>query len=683
MKNELNTNQSYDSDHDDYPEFLTSIKNYFNSVIGAGIPLFTTNAENLFDTFLINLPDEVRQHYTCRACRQFVDRFGGLVSIDENGEIKSAMWNEKDVPKLFVKSIKAMKDIVLKAKANGIFFSDTKILGNPVTGEWSHMSAILPSTMIYRDRLKTVGQKMAEKKEDFRILIAGLLEYPVDAVEQAITLLESESLYRSEKCLGVAKWLYNLHINRSNTQNSKLRDNITWYAVATAPNGFCHIKSSMIGTLLDDIVAELSFESISRRFAEKMSTYMRPQTAPSQGGILQAEKIVEKLGIANSLIRRYATFNEIPYFIWKDNQTIKNEVKAISKTGVFGSVAPKGKNTNTNTNKVDLPKTVMTWDKFQKTILPTAESIEVNIDNPNRLMALVTASDATSENILQWDNPFSWYYHGGIDGEIKRRVEASGGRYENNEIRCSLIWEGHTDLDLHCITPKGFHINYSDKQSRCGGWLDIDMNGGGHRDSSPVENIRWSNNAPSGNYRFYVHNYCQRGKGTVPFKVELEVNGKIYVYNGVAGDTGYQIDVFKFNYVRGQHPEINNSNSHSSSDSWNIPVNSFVRVKGITISPNLWGKEQVIHSGNHTFFLLENCKDLSEGKGRGFFVEMLKPELREIRKTLESYCANTPIEDSDNADACGVGFSKDSEWNLIVKVKNGNSTRMIKIDRWD
>ena len=62
---------------------------------------------------------------------------------------------------------------------------------------------------------------------------------------------------------------------------------------------------------------------------------------------------------------------------------------------------------------------------------------------------------------------------------------------------------------------------------------------------------------------------------------------------------------------------------------------------------------------------------------------MLKPELREIRKTLESYCANTSIEDSDNADACGVGFSKDSEWNLIVKVKNGNSSRLIKIDRWD
>lgn len=33
--------------------------------------------------------------------------------------------------------------------------------------------------------------------------------------------------------------------------------------------------------------------------------------------------------------------------------------------------------------------------------------------------------------------------------------------------------------------------------------------------------------------------------------------------------------------------------------------------------------------------------------------------------------------------ACGVGYSKDKEWNLIVKVTTGNIVKMIKIDRFD
>lgn len=57
----------------------------------------------------------------------------------------------------------------------------------------------------------------------------------------------------------------------------------------------------MIGTLLDDIASGMSFDSVSRRFAEKMHPlqYQRPQAAPSAGNIAQAEKIVEKLEFKN------------------------------------------------------------------------------------------------------------------------------------------------------------------------------------------------------------------------------------------------------------------------------------------------------------------------------------------------------------------------------------------------
>ena len=111
------------------------------------------------------------------------------------------------------------------------------------------------------------------------------------SLAQALKLLKSEALYRSEKVLGQAQWLYDLHRALPSRRN---RDHVLWRAVAAAPAGFCHPRSSMIGTLLEDLAAGMPFDDVSRRFAEKMHPllYQRPQAAPSAGNIAQAEKIV-------------------------------------------------------------------------------------------------------------------------------------------------------------------------------------------------------------------------------------------------------------------------------------------------------------------------------------------------------------------------------------------------------
>ncbi|WP_068985458.1 YfaP family protein [Lysinibacillus xylanilyticus] len=677
MKENVNiATNVYNNENDRYPEFQQNLKSYFDEAISSK-KLFKTNVQGLFDLYVDNLPVEARQHYTCSACRHFIERFGGLVTIDENGIMASAIWDEDMAPPFFKAAVLAMKAEVLNSKVIGVFISNSPVLGKPHTGKWNHLSVVVPEEMVNHSRIQTAGQVMAEKLEEFKMLSNALIEYTIETVEQAVVLLQSEALYRSDRVLGIAEWFKSLQDKRNSVGNNNQKTNLVWLAVATAPVGFCHVRSSMIGTLLDDIASGMSVESVARRFAEKMNpaNYMRSQAAPTQNAIVEAEKIVEKLGIANSLRRRYATFEEIPSFLWK-NQTEPKVVE--QKKGIFSNILPREK----AKSKVSLPSTVMTWEKFQRTILPTAENMEVLVDNPSRFMAVVTASDEAAPNILQWNNTFSWYYHGGIDGEIKRRVESAGGRYENNEIRASLIWEGYTDLDLHCLTPKGDHIYYGDKSDKFGGFLDIDMNGGHHRNPSPVENIRWSENAPVGHYRFYVHNYCERGNGSTPFKVELEVNGKTYSFIGVAGGTGYVTDVFEFDYVKGRQPNIS-SHSYASDDSWTVQINNFVKVNGITTSPNLWGEEPISHSGSHIFFLLDGVKDTSEGKGRGFFNETLKADLRQIRKTLEAYTASTPIEGNEHATACGVGYSKDHEWNLTVKVTTNNATRVIKIDRWD
>ena len=78
-----------------------------------------------------------------------------------------------------------------------------------------------------------------------------------------------------------------------------------------------------------------------------------------------------------------------------------------------------------------------------------------------------------------------------IDEEIKQRVTRAGGLYENVDIRFSLAWNNRNDLDLHVVTPSGYHIYFRDKKAPCGGYLDVDMNVNGET-TKPVENTRWA-----------------------------------------------------------------------------------------------------------------------------------------------------------------------------------------------
>lgn len=663
---------------------LYELVNYrFNTIVENGGKLFTTNVEGLYEAYLENLPAEERQTYNCNACRHFINRFGGLVTINEDGEMISAVWDAISAPKFFAKSIAAMNKLVMKSRVDGIFLSDEKNLGYPKTGVWSHIHAKQPNSIIYRDRVKTAHQAMAEKREEFGMVNRALQDFTPEHVAQALELINAEVLYRGDKAKGNVLWFDELAVKVANAgRNANVKRNLVWLAVVNAPAGFTHIRSNATGTLLKNIAAGYSVTVIAEEFKKVMdpANHMRSQTGPSAAQIYEAEKMIEKMGLAPSLRRRYARLDEIATF-WKHKPKMIPLAMDL-RPGVFSHLTA----TTKQGNSVQMPATTMTWDKFQRTVLKSAEQIEVLVDNPNKLMAMVTAADDTAENILQWTNPFSWYYHGGIDAEMKRRIEEAGGRYENNEIRCSLIWEGLTDLDLHCITPRGEHIGFNSKKGRCGGYLDLDMNGLDRNSKTPVENMRWTNNAPEGHYQFYVHNYTERvnrSEGT-PFRVELEINGQVYQYEGKALKQGGKTTVFEFFYARGQQLEMlsHGNSSTASNSSWNVPSNDFVKVNAVTVSPNVWNDEAP-HLGTHIFFLLDGCKDISEGKGRGFFNEMLNSELRPIRRVLEAYTGSTPIEGVDEANACGVGYSKDQEWNLTVKVTTGNSKRIIKIDRWD
>jgi hypothetical protein len=201
-----------------------------------------------------------------------------------------------------------------------------------------------------------------------------------------------------------------LHVARDAALGSGRRKNVVWRAIAKAPAGFCHPRSSMIGTLLEDIEAGMEFSEVSRRFAAKMAPtqYQRPQAAPTAGAIEAAEKLIAQLGAAGSLARRYARLDEVQA-LWKPAQA-----KGAAPDGmVFAGLKAKG---SAPPPTMAIPAQTMTWAKFAAEVLPTAEKIELRAPAIGPYTAFVTAVNADAPPILQWDNdsarnPVSWYLY--------------------------------------------------------------------------------------------------------------------------------------------------------------------------------------------------------------------------------------------------------------------------------
>lgn len=417
------TNTPESRPYDGYHILLAEIADSFKRYVNNGKePVFKTTAcdTDLFQTFLYNLPEEARQHYNCNTCRHFVNHYGGLVVIDDNGSKYPVMWSFSG-PEFFKKAVKAVHAVVQNSKVTGAFITSEKRLGTPKTGIWTHMAVDIPKGMQYKNSLKTAYQAACEKDEDFRLVMNAINKYSAYTIKTAVNLLRSNTLDRGEKFVKNAEWLLELR-NRRDEKMLWDFSNIVRKKAYEAPVGFCHISGSVLGTLLDDIQDGFSTDEIKRRFDEKVNPlkYHRPQVAPGAANVRRAEEIVAKLGLANSLKRRFATLDDIQT-VWRPRSKVFGgfNYENTSYPNVFAGV--KTKEALENKQSDIAPRTVtMTWEKFQRTVLPTARKIEMYVGSGrHNFSALVTAEDYDAPPIIKWDseenrNPVSWYmYHGG------------------------------------------------------------------------------------------------------------------------------------------------------------------------------------------------------------------------------------------------------------------------------
>lgn len=394
-----------------FDQFAAGVRGSFLSQTQGGQQLFQTDidGDKLFDIYINNLPLSQRQHHTCNCCRQFFRRVGGLVLVNRDGTTHSAMWGRitMAIPALYSQALTQLRVAVEKATVTAPFFSSERAFGNERTGFWTHFA--VPNTNVFKPTTLSADEQVALKKEHFGTLARGLDDYSLAVVEKAVALLAGEALWRGEKVLGAAQFLFNVHTNLKGVRSAAKRRNIIWAAIANAPAGFCTPRSGMIGTLLDDLKAGLSLTDVKLKFAAKMAPdkYQRPQVAASAGNIAQGEAIIARMGLAPALRRRWAGAHEARP-IWAPRTVRKTPAKA---AGVFAGLDPRG-STRQSPAGLAMSGGRMTWTKFARTVLPTAAKVSLQMTpGVGSYGALVTEAVPGAPQLFQWDGPLSWYLY--------------------------------------------------------------------------------------------------------------------------------------------------------------------------------------------------------------------------------------------------------------------------------
>lgn len=399
----------------------------------AGKPLFRTKVENLYEKFLGFLPEDRRQHYACHACRNFVNKYGGLVTIDENGIQTPVFWDSAVVPSFFTEAVSALYNAVGGSSVTGVFLSKDKTWGVQENQDkkrglrWTHLSVEPAKTST---SIKDPGEVMAERTSDFQLVNRILAENSLETFQEALKLLRGGNLARPEAHALMTEWYIAL-TNRVKVLKGNAQRNTIWLAVATAPAGYTHIRAGVLGTLLDDVKANLPFEAISRKWAEKMGplAYRRTKAPPTRGNIEEAEKLVAKLGITESLKRRFARLEDLQT-LWRPGP-VQVTPSEVASGKVFAHL--KAKDEAPQQKEIAQPPTVMSWAKFRATVLPTATSIELLVPQHRAaFVGLITAVNMDAPPIVQWDhpdrrNPVTWYLY--VGGSFSSQWNLPAGAY--------------------------------------------------------------------------------------------------------------------------------------------------------------------------------------------------------------------------------------------------------------
>jgi hypothetical protein len=660
--------------------------------------------------------DPNSSYHNCNLDKSFINRYGNIVAIKENGELVT-MWDLVNVG-IYETSIKNMSNALKQASIKDVFvesydtlnrllnyekvnrIQDKYKLGYEVnykiyTQEEADMYGVVTANQqytfyhfyaelksIYVDKsTKSVESIMSDYRTAKEVFKRGLEEISLDTLELVRDLINQKSLLNGESYLPKLLSFIEFKKQYDSVEN---KDYYCWETSINLP--IARFRNELIGTLCVELTEgeELNKACLNWNKRADPANYMKAVAPITETQKQQAIEQITELGYEDSFNRRVATLADI------DVNEIKhiNNNTVVKEASVFDKVKP-SKSTQHKRSKFDNVNEV-SIETFMKDILPNSTDVEVFVENrfSNNFVTMTTANQG--KNPFKWNNLFSWTYKGNLAGksEIKEAVKNAGGNVEG-VLRFSMIWNyndnhsDHSDLDAWCEQPDKVKIGYStgfrkdggNRFTNLSGQLDLDNTNPGN--NLGVENIYFLDESKlkNGNYAFWVHQFNSRN--SQGFKAEIEFDGQIYKYQYDRAVSG-SIFIAEVTYTNGKW-SIDHSLEPTDSEEivktvWNIDSNNFHKVSLVCLSPNYWGENNV--GNKHYFFMLHDC--FSDESIRGFHAENLNSELTAYRKFVDILGNFHQIAPS-KPQLAGLGFNATVNDHVIVKVK-GTHERVLKIN---
>jgi hypothetical protein len=659
--------------------------------------------------------DPASSVHNCNHCKNFIRRYGNIVSVDENykiatmfdvvadeefentAKVLTAAIKSSKITEVFFETFNELNSLPYESctKSNAVF--QLGVVSNPkrYTKEeadkfgvvkpnevrtFNHIHLFVDKAFVdasgnsveslmgnYRDA-KNVFQRAMET------ISLDTLKLVKDLINQGSLLDGATHLYKIEQVIPLKEEYDNLPASQRNN----------WFWVKSFKLPFAKFRNELIGVLCAELSEGEELNKACQSWNKRVdpANYMKVTAPITKKQIEEAKTFVEENGYTESFNRRFATIDDIKVSEILHSNVGEGKIKSVS---IFDGV--KSTSTRHKRNEFDGVEEV-SIDKFMKDILPSCTSVEAFFANSQQgnLVSLTTASaNGESKPIFKWSNNYSWTFNGNLAGksQIKEAVKMAGGRVDG-VLRFSMIWNETTadnsDLDAWCKQPDNVLIGYNtDYRKDRGGRLtslsgQLDLDNTSPNGKLAIENIYFADlrKMKDGVYKFWVNQFSARN--SQGFKAEIEFDGETYIYeynkpvigNIQVAEVSLANDVFTIKHLL---PET----AASSKEVYGIETNQFHKVGLVCLSPNHWGENNV--GNKHYFFMLDGCK--SPVSIRSFHNENLLPELAAHRKVLEVLGATNMIEPTKKQ-LSGLGFNATVRDELIVKLQ-GTHKRIIKI----
>lgn len=666
----------------DFKLFATAVQNQFNSMValaakGEGILVRTntTNPYELAEFYVDAYPTEVnpifreRRVYDGSYDKRFVRQLGDVVLWSKDLQTIQTIWDiEGEELGYFLTVARKMQEKVIarfKVESFTPFVSAEKEFGNEPNMDdksdilWNHFYALNGDKRISSD-VHTVETKFINNRD---LLIKGLTQASIDNIENVLCLISENGIYRGNEFEAPIRTFLTM-------KKAFVASGASMIAFATYMsisgllkkdhdiNNNCLFINTAIGTLFQEMFEGKDVENAVKSFESKVApaNYKRTTAIVSPKMVEKAITDMKDIGIDRALYRQGATMQDVPL-----SSIIYQNLNQYKASDALDALLDESKTTqatkkieNQETQPIDLTGLNYLLKGSSKVRLAVNKALDSN-------RVLVTKPlHEDAPNIFRWNNGFSWAYVNGVADAIKLRVKEMGGCVDA-PFRISLAWHCADDLDLKLITPTGQKVSFGNK--KVGNIkLDLDMNAYGKSDpDNPVENIFSHHAIPDGKYSVHVNNYNKRGGSTNDTSVQVYVDGVSTIYHTGKSISNNNEKMMSFTMKNGYMIDS------KLEAGWTVSSTSggsleFIDIEMITLSPNNWDAQDKVQ---HLLVFPEKM-ELTD-KMHGFFVENLKGDLQEHKRTLELLSNRLLVEPKVN-DLVGYGFNIGAKQEILLEV---------------